>query len=97
MNAPWPAGAREFEQRASNRSSALRGQASPPGHEALIVARAASAGDRGTVWIEGLGAARSDGLTLWGAARGFLFLGRGRCRRGAAKDNDSGKRKSCPD
>src|SRR5215813_6039842 len=68
----------------------------PPGHEALIVARAAGACERGTVWVEGRSAARSDGLSVRAAARDSLFLGRSRCRNGGAKNNDGGKRKCCP-
>src|SRR5262249_50296748 len=66
-----------------------------PGHEALIVARAASACERGIVWIERLRAARSYGLRLRATARDFLFLGRSRCCNGGAKDNDGSKRKCC--
>src|SRR5262249_18629899 len=88
------------EQRASNGSasaSAFEGQALPPGHEALIVAGATGARERGTVWIERRSAAWSEGLRLRAAARDSLFLGRSRCRGGGAQNNDSGKRTDRPD
>ena len=52
--------------------------------------------ERGAVWVEGRGAARSDGLSLRAAARDSLFLSRSRCRNGRGQNNDGGKRKCCP-
>src|SRR5262249_52977315 len=72
-------------------------RALPPGHEALIVARAASARQRGVVWVEGRGAAWSDGLRLRAAAtRDSLFLGRSRYSRDSDQSNDDSKRKCYP-
>src|SRR5262249_61156308 len=69
----------------------------PPGHEALIVAGAASARERGTVWVEGRGAARSDRLRLRAApARDPLFLARSRCDSGGCQNNSGGGRKTRP-
>src|SRR5262249_6013786 len=70
----------------------------PPGHEALIVAGAASARERGTVSVEGGGATRSDGLSLRAAAtRDSLLLGRSRCRSRGGQNNGGGTRKCSPE
>ena len=71
-------------------------QALPPGHEALIVARTAGAGERGIVWVERRGAPWSDGLSLRAAARDSLFLGRSRCGRDSGQSHDDSKRKCYP-
>ena len=84
---------RRTEKRAQPRPESLRAH---PSHlhsiafEHMIVARATTACGCGTVGIDRRGGARSDGLSLWPAARGFLFLGRSRCRNGGAQNNDSG-------
>jgi hypothetical protein len=64
--------------------------------EHLIVAGATAACGCGTVGIERWGGARSDGLSLWAAARDFLFLDHSRCCSGGAQNNGSGQRKYRP-
>src|SRR5260221_6503241 len=51
----------------------------------------------GTVGIERWGGGRGDGVSLWAAARDFLFLGRSRCCSGGAQNNGSGQRNYRPD
>jgi hypothetical protein len=67
--------------------------------EHLIVAGGTTACGCGTVRVEERGGARSGGLNGYAAPMdwNFLFLGRGRCRSGDAKNNYSGQRKFCPD